>query len=47
MSATAVKTGRERLVGTRPDKLQLPNDGHTLEAALGGTPGASLRAGGG
>jgi hypothetical protein len=42
-----VKTGREAPVGTQPDTLQLTNDGHALVAALGGTPGASLMAGGG
>jgi DNA-binding beta-propeller fold protein YncE len=33
-------TGREALVGTQPDTLQLTNDGHTLVVALRGTPAA-------
>lgn len=48
MSATAMKTGREGLVGTQPDTLQPTGDGHTLVAALGGRGAASsLMAGGG
>jgi DNA-binding beta-propeller fold protein YncE len=33
-------TGREALVGTQPDTLQLTNDGQTLVVALRGTPAA-------
>lgn len=48
MSATpAVLTGREALVGTQPDTLQLTNDGQTLVVALRGTPGAISRVAGG
>jgi DNA-binding beta-propeller fold protein YncE len=33
-----VLTGREALIGTQPDTLQLTNDGRTLVVALRGTP---------